>query len=136
MESRKVYTEKINRRYKGVYTVEMAYIMPITIMLIVSLCYLSLYFYNENVLQQNLYRLAMGVEEARGNSEQVETEQALKKKLIGDKLIGAQAYKVDVLEERKEIKATGSFQIYKWKSDYQICYPKLDPIDFIRTAER
>lgn len=141
MKERKVddgkrYVEKINRKYKGVYTVEMAYIMPITIMLVVSLCYLSLYFYNENVLQESLYRLAMGVEELEDNKEQGETEQELKNKLIGDKLIGVREYKVDVSEDRKEIKTTGSFQIYKWKSNYQIRYPKLKPIDFIRTCRK
>lgn len=124
------------RKYKGIYTIEMAYLMPITIMLIVSLCYLSLYFYNANVLQGNLYWLAMGVEEAGDNAEQGETEQELKNKLIGDKLIGVREYKAEVIEDRKEIKTTGSFQIYKWKSDYQICYPKLEPIDFIRTCRK
>lgn len=135
----------MKRRFKASYTIEASYILPIIIVLIWYLLFLSFFLYDQCVIMQGSYQAALRAERLLGTKEEKEAlaftkyEVDVKKKLIY--MMPEKEIEVDedriLLRTNSEMKFPGGIFFQKsWKARQQQKAASYEPVKFIRECRR
>lgn len=93
------------RSYKGSATIEMAYIMPVFLLVFTAAVYMTFYYHDKNILQGTAYETAVIIAQKNRMEEEVDGEQCFRERL-GKKLIFFSAPTVSCQETKDNIIVT------------------------------
>lgn len=88
--------------WKGSATVEMAYIMPVVLMVFTAIVYMTFYFHDKNIIQGTAYETAVIVSQRARTEEEVSGEEVFMERL-GRKLVFFSSVVTIVESDEKEI---------------------------------
>ena len=128
----KVYVKKVS----GYFTVEAAMLMPMVLLLIMFLFYITFYMYDRCVISQDVYLLAF-----RGSlycdMKKEEIQQSIEnqcRETYGNKYIGVERLDSQVKAENKviSVEASGYMNMTNWKLQAKAEAERICPVECIR----
>lgn len=94
------------KKVKGFITIEYALMLPVFLMLYTVLVSVALYWYNQCILQTDVYLLCIESLEEPDSSEKIKQVKNKQEQLYGEKYLGVSGLQTNYLVEKNELKIT------------------------------